>query len=86
MTATTLPDALAIESARGAEHLAQIRAEGWRAGYAAGLEAAAKLARAAFPEPEDRVLAHDIDLDTACAAGVIANRIRSLAIPETPNG
>ena len=32
MTAKTLPDALAIESARGAEHLAQIRAEGWRAG------------------------------------------------------
>ncbi len=26
-----LPEAFAIESARGAEHLAQIRAEGWRA-------------------------------------------------------
>jgi len=43
MTAQTLPEALAAEAARGAEHIASIRAEGFRAGAEAMREAAAKV-------------------------------------------
>jgi hypothetical protein len=67
MTAKTLPDALAIESARGAEHLAQIRAEGWRAGAEA-------------------MRAHVAGILDLASQHSMADAIRSLAIPEAPNG
>lgn len=41
-SAQCIDEALALEAARGAEHIAMIRAEGWRAGAEAMREAIAK--------------------------------------------
>lgn len=81
MTANTFEGALAEESARADDRDARLRAEGWRAGAEAMREAAA--------------LASDATLNTAQggdfaraaanrAARKIADRIRSLDIPEEP--
>lgn len=83
MTAQTLPDALAIESARGAEHLAQIRAEGWRAGAEA--MKAATLADIAARIDRGRRKYGPGD-DSVLIMIAVENMVRSLAIPETPNG
>jgi hypothetical protein len=54
MTAKTQADALAIEPARGAEHIASIRAEAYRAGAEAmrrrAADALTKMQRLPIPE------------------------------------
>ena len=78
MTAKTFPEALALEADRGAQY----RAEIWRAGYAAGLDAAAAtVADALIVTDRGGELSQAY---TNSAARKIAKRIRTLSIPEMP--
>jgi hypothetical protein len=79
MTAKTQEAALAIEAARGAEHIASIRAEGFRAGAVAMRNAALREAGSRRivhikPTAKERAIT-----ETALA---IYDAIRSLDIPE----
>lgn len=65
--------------------LATARAEEWRAGYAAGLEAAAREANST-PIPEAYWAAPAQGHAWMAGTSEAAARIRSLAIPEAPNG
>lgn len=73
MTSPTLEGALALEAARADDRDSRIRAEGWRAGYAAALEAALAAADANWPTEA---------LRNCLTAQNIRKRIRSLPIPE----
>lgn len=91
MTAKTIDAALALESARGDAERARIRADGWRAGYAAALEAAASLADEQSKVSHmisggcsDAAAARSAERCVAFAPSSMARRIRSLPIPEEP--
>lgn len=79
MTAKTMPEALAIEAARGAEYRAEIRAEGFRAGAEAMRETAAAASEATLNTAQGGDFARAA---ANRAARKIADRIRSLSIPE----
>lgn len=80
MTAPTIDAALAIESARGDEYRAQIRAEGFRAGAEAMREAAVKLAELHRSRALDTTPFPPAEVFGALF--LLAAGIRSLAIPE----